>query len=61
MNNINTSRKKNNGTKRGNETVSILENPKVSEILGSKIPPHSDEAEKALLGAMIIDKTAISK
>lgn len=61
MNNINTNSKRNNNSKRNTGNMSLLDNPKVGEILGSKIPPHSDDAEKALLGAMIIDKTAISK
>lgn len=58
--NSKTNNKRNN--QRGlSQNLNFKDNPKVSELLGSKIPPHSDEAEKALLGAMIIDKMAISK
>ncbi|MBK9248916.1 MAG: replicative DNA helicase [Ignavibacteria bacterium] len=31
------------------------------EMLGSKVPPHSTEAEMNVLGSMMIDRTAISK
>lgn len=32
-----------------------------SAVVGNRIPPHSEEAEEAVLGAMMISKTAIPK
>lgn len=40
----------------------ISKNPERSyETLGNKIPPHSNEAEVAVLGAMMLDRSAIAK
>jgi len=38
------------------------ESPQVSiETLGSRVPPHSSEAEIAVIGAMMLDKSAVAK
>jgi replicative DNA helicase len=33
----------------------------INEVLGSRVPPHSNEAEMSVIGAMLLDRTAISK
>lgn len=33
----------------------------INEIIGARVPPYSSEAEQAVLGAMLLDKSAISK
>jgi replicative DNA helicase len=33
----------------------------INEILGARVPPHSSDAEMSVLGAMLLDRNAISK
>ena len=48
-------------SKKGNSGGKIRKEGVTVEVLGSRVPPHSTDAEMAVLGSMIIDGMAISK
>lgn len=33
----------------------------MNEIIGARVPPHSNDAEMSVIGAMLLDRNSISK